>query len=229
MQPTVHISSVKGYLSGLWSSAMARGKAAEERRAQRREELLQCSIDAIREHGATATMDQLARAGGVTKPILYRHFVDRDGLITAIAESFATSLAVDIDTALQTTQQAEALLESSLDAYMAFVEMEPELYRFLLHQTTARAPGMSPISPLVDGIARRVALVIRAQLEFAGMDESAAYVWAYGVVGMVHQAGDWWLDEGTLPRSVLTKHLSTLIWHGVSAAVPAGLHTPTTT
>ena len=47
---------------------------------------------AIREIGPGVTMEQLAKAGGVTKPILYRHFGDRDGLIQAIAERFSNDL-----------------------------------------------------------------------------------------------------------------------------------------
>src|SRR3546814_17713916 len=64
----------------------------EERRGVRRGELLDAAVEAIRVAGPGATMEQLARAGGVTKPILYRHFRDRDGLITAIDERFGADL-----------------------------------------------------------------------------------------------------------------------------------------
>src|SRR3546814_15026081 len=64
----------------------------EERRGVRRGELLDAAVEAIRVAGPGATMEQLARAGGVTKPILYRHFRDRDGLITAIAQRFGAAL-----------------------------------------------------------------------------------------------------------------------------------------
>ena len=47
-------------------------------------------------------MEQLAKAGGVTKPILYRHFGDRDGLIDAIAERFSTELILSVTAPLQT-------------------------------------------------------------------------------------------------------------------------------
>ena len=61
------------------------------RREERRSQLLDAAVDAIREHGAGVTMEQL-RAGGVTKPILYRHFGDRDGLVSSIARVFAVRL-----------------------------------------------------------------------------------------------------------------------------------------
>ena len=59
-------------------------------------ELLDAAVGAVREIGPGATMEQLAAAGGVTKPILYRHFGDRDGLIAAIAERFSTALLTSV-------------------------------------------------------------------------------------------------------------------------------------
>ena len=56
------------------------------------------------------------------------------------------------------------------------------------------------MSPLVDSIARQVAVVIGEQLRAGGLDSGAAVPWAYGIVGLVHQAGDWWLDDRTMTR-----------------------------
>jgi AcrR family transcriptional regulator len=195
----------------------------DDRRAARRAQLLDDAIEAIRETGAGATMEQLARRGGVTKPILYRHFRDRDGLITAIAERFSVELLGEIDTALQSATVPEELLQTTVDAYLAFIERDPALYRFLLQQAGGRDGGVGQISPLVDAIARRVAVVIGEQLRAVGLDSGAAVPWAYGIVGLVHQAGDWWIDDRTMPRERLTGYLTTLLWGGLStAADPAG-------
>ena len=43
-------------------------------------------MDVIRRGGADATMEEMASAGGISKPILYRHFTDREGLVAAITE-----------------------------------------------------------------------------------------------------------------------------------------------
>src|SRR5688572_6960411 len=69
-------------------------------RADRRESLLDAAISGIRTHGPAASMDQLAAAAGITKPILYRHFGDRAGLVAAIAKRFADSLLQDLQAAL---------------------------------------------------------------------------------------------------------------------------------
>jgi AcrR family transcriptional regulator len=202
---------------------LLRDARRDDRRAARRAQLLDDAIEAIRETGAGATMEQLARRGGVTKPILYRHFRDRDGLITAIAERFSVELLGEIDTALQSASAPEELLQTTVDAYLAFIERDPALYRFLLQQAGSRDGAIGQISPLVDAIARRVAVVIGEQLRAVGLDSGAAVPWAYGIVGLVHQAGDWWIDDRTMPRQRLTGYLTTLLWGGLStAADPAG-------
>ena len=55
-------------------------------------------------------MEQIARAGGITKPILYRHFGDRDGLVNAIAERFAADLLTSVTTPLTADATAYELL-----------------------------------------------------------------------------------------------------------------------
>jgi AcrR family transcriptional regulator len=188
----------------------------EDRRAARRDQLLDDAMAAIREIGAGATMEQLARRGGVTKPILYRHFQDRDGLIAVIAERFAAALVGELDQALlRSGTSREDLLVGTVGAYLGFIEQDPNVYRFLVHQGLTHPDGPASINPLVDGIARQVALVIGEQLRLDGNDAGAAVPWAYGIVGLVHQAGDWWLEDRTMSRQALCDYLCDLLWNGL--------------
>jgi AcrR family transcriptional regulator len=189
----------------------------DHRREERRAQLLDDAIEAIREVGPGATMEQLARRGGVTKPILYRHFGDRDGLIAAIAERFSAEVLGSVGSALQTGGTPRDLIERSIDAYLSFIEREPSLYRFLLQQAVNTA-GLVQASPLVGNVARQVAQVMGEELRREGVDSGPAVPWAYGVVGLVHQAGDWWLDDRTMTRPRLVGYLTDLIWGGLSTA-----------
>lgn len=198
-----------------------RGHRRDEERATRRAQLLDDAIEAIRELGAGATMEQLARRGGVTKPILYRHFGDREGLIKTIAQRFSTELFVEIQAALHTTTDPKEILERTIDAYVGFIEREPSLYRFLLQQVANPATGLISMSPLIDSISREVAVVIGEQLRDGGLDSGGAVPWAYGIVGLVHQAGDWWLEDRTMTRAQLVRYLTALLWGGLSAPAAA--------
>lgn len=195
------------------------GVAAQ--RSRRREELLDAAIEAIRIHGPGATMEQLARGGGVTKPILYRHFGDRDGVVEAIAERFSADLMGLVAVELRGGTDPRSVVVDTIEAYVSFLEREPELYGFLVQQPHARPEHRTPLGPLVELIGPQIAAVARTHLEAAGADGSKAEPWAYGLIGLVHQATHWWLRERSLPRDRFVAHLVDLVWGGVSASVGA--------
>lgn len=197
-------------------SATFRGQ--DDRRAERRQQLLKAAVSAIREIGPGVTMEQLANAGGVTKPIVYRHFGDRDGLIGAIAERFSADLLSSVTAPLSSDADARALLRATVDAYVSFIERETNLYRFMVQHPPERSDGVPAMGGLVDLIARQVAQVAGERLRAAGRDSGAAVPWAYGIVGLVHQAGDWWVDDRTMSRDALVGYLVSLLWDGLGAA-----------
>ncbi len=197
-----------------------RAKPHDEERSARRDvrraELLSAAIEAIRALGPGVTMEQLAAAGGVTKPILYRHFSDRDGLISAVADVFATDVLDRVQGSLGAESGPRDLLVSTVDSYVSFIERDPNLYRFLIQHVAAKSQAATlPMNGLIDQISRSVASVIGEQLRAFGLDSGPAEPWAYGIVGMVHQAGDWWLDHQTMPRARLVEYIASLLWDGL--------------
>lgn len=157
-------------------------------------------------------MEQLAASGGVTKPILYRHFGDRDGLVRAIGEQYATMLVRRIGTTLGGSTPQE-MLWRTIDGYLEFLEADPELYAFIMRQTAGGA-GVEDVNSLIDTIGRQVAITIGDQLRAQGLDAGGAEPFAFGIVGMVHQAGDWWLRSRSMSRTALTTYLADLLWNG---------------
>ena len=206
----------------------SRNGRRDQQRADRRAQLLGAAIDEIRLIGPGATMAQLASAGGVTKPILYRHFGDRDGLIAAIAEHFSVGLLRSVEGPLLSSDDPRQLLETTVESYVAYLEAEPFLYRFLVQQSSGRAESGSSISSLVDVVARQIAQISTEQLRAAGRDAGGAVPWAYGIVGLVHTATNWWLDAQTMSRERFVGYLTELLWNGLAAAdAPASVSSPT--
>jgi AcrR family transcriptional regulator len=188
----------------------------QARRASRREELLDAAIRVIRREGAHASMDQIAREGGVTKPILYRHFGDRDGLVQALGQRFATGLMNQLVTALGRPEQGNDLVSETIDAYLSFVERDPEVYRFVVQQSLRAQPETAAaLGGFIRQVGQRVAVVLGEQLRAAGVDSGGAEPLAHGIVGMVHSAGDWWLENRSMPRERVTEYLATLLWAGL--------------
>jgi AcrR family transcriptional regulator len=194
-------------------------------REQRRQQLLEAAVEAIRTIGPSASMEQLAAQGGVTKPILYRHFGDREGLGRAIGEHYATVLLGRLAEPLESTEPRE-LLRRTVDAYLEFLEDEPHLYTFLT--SGGARPDLEDAGAIVQAVARLVAVRIGDQMRALGLDAGGAEPYAYGVVGMVHQAGDWWIRHRTMSREALTGYLTRLLWSGFVGLAQEGADDPAT-
>ena len=72
-------------------------------KVERRTELVDGTLDAIRRRGRDVSMDEIATDIGVSKTVLYRYFVDKNDLTTAVMMRFAqTTLMPNLAAALST-------------------------------------------------------------------------------------------------------------------------------
>lgn len=164
-------------------------------------------------------MDAIAHEAGITKPILYRHFGDKGGLYRALADRYANALMTEISDSLAREDDARARLELTIDTYLAFLESEPQVYRFFVSRNEPEGGGHDAISALQRRVASEVAAVGRRDLDRFGLAHEAVEVWAYGVVGMVQLAGDWWLEHRTMTRAEVVEQLVTLLWNGMDSLI----------
>jgi AcrR family transcriptional regulator len=185
----------------------------DQRRADRRDELLRAAIEVIRTEGPDASMDRIAAGAGITKPIVYRHFGDREGLVKAVGLEFVSTLVLDIAEVLKTDRPPRELIRRTIDTYVRHVEADAALYRFLIQE--APQGGIEFLAALVAEEVAKVLhdLLARQAIEVA---DGQVEVWAYGLVGMAHFAGDWWAYRQTMTRDQLVEHLSTLAWSGIT-------------
>lgn len=187
----------------------AKEKRAAERE-RRRQEMIDGAVAAVRRDGPMVSMEQIAAECGVTKPIIYRHFGDRDGLLLEIGERFVDELVEEMSPALLRDDAPPIdLLTATMDAYLALIERDTNLYRFLMSHAGADRRDL-----FVGMVAEQIAIVLEHRLHERHLDTASARTWAYGLVGMVHLAGDWWVAEQSISRDELVRQLSTLLWVG---------------
>jgi AcrR family transcriptional regulator len=78
---------------------------------------------------AATTVEDIVRAAGVTKPMLYRHFESKQELCVALLERYRDELiAAPLS---RFTPGARSPLPAMLDAWLAYVESHPEGTRLL--------------------------------------------------------------------------------------------------
>jgi AcrR family transcriptional regulator len=189
--------------------------------------MVQAAIRAVRTHGPGASVAEIAAAAGITKPVLYRHFADRADLQRAVGQRAAEMLIAQMAPQMDPAREPAQMVRGVIDAFLASIEAEPDLWRFVVHHPLERAAGAEVADDARKQIARLLARIIGERLRAVGLDSGGAEAWAHGLVGMVESAGDWWLERRTMSREALTDYLATLIWSGISgvlamADVPGG-------
>lgn len=197
------------------------GRSAQ--REERRSQLVDSAIRAIMRRGPDVAMEDIASEAGVSKPILYRHFQDKADLYMAISARAAERMTAALLPSLSAQQEPRELLHTAIDTYLAFIEREPDLYRFVVRRSFADRPvADDPVTTNTALIAGTIAGIFGDQLRALGMDSGGAETWAYAGVGMVQAAGDWWLERRSLSREALRDYLVMLAWGSMEAILAAG-------
>jgi AcrR family transcriptional regulator len=186
---------------------------------ERRLALLEAAKRAIRAHGPHVSMDDLASEAGVTKPILYSHFGDKAGLATALAEHYVGDLTPSVLAAFDGTRPPKEMVREAIDTFIAFVEADVDVYRFLVRGVTVA--DLSFIEQrLVAGFGRQVAVVMAAALGASDADVRPAEMWSFALLGTVLAGAEWWVarNDDSMSRTELVDHLTSLVWGGLAGA-----------
>ena len=197
-------------------------------REQRRAELTEAAIEAIRELGPEIGMEAIAARAGVSKPVLYRYFADKSQLWLAVGQRAAEMVLEAIAPAVAQVREERDVIAAAIDAYLAHIDGDTNLYQFVVHQPDV-ARSRDVVADVVDTVASGLARIFGDRLRALGLDSGAALPWAYGVVGYVQTVGDWWLkQQQPISREALGEYLTTFLWSGVSgithaADLPGGL------
>jgi AcrR family transcriptional regulator len=188
-------------------------------REERRAELVNAAIAAIRRYGADAGMEQIAAEAGVTKPVLYRYFADKNELWLAASELAAAHVVAAVAPTIAHIREERSLVAAAVDAYLAAIEAEPELYLFLLQR--ASLPGLQHLIANSAGtLAASLSQVMGDRLRALGLDSGPAEPWAYGMIGFVQSVGTWWLRRRQpITRAALAEYVTTALWDGVSGVI----------
>ncbi|MER6300408.1 TetR family transcriptional regulator [Kitasatospora sp. NPDC001539] len=188
-------------------------------REPRREQLLNAADRVIQREGPGASMNAIAAEAGITKPILYRHFGDRNGLIGALTERHTSGLLAAIRAALAEPLERRDRVEHVLDTYLAGIEARPQVYRLLTHPEPGDPSGAgNALAPALRQIAEEITRAVQSQVDLGADRDLLAEAWGRGITGMVLAAGDWWLETKPCTRTRMVQALADLLWGRLAAA-----------
>ncbi len=178
--------------------------------------LVEGAIAAIRAGGAEQSLDDLAAAIGVSKPVLYDQFGGRHGLADAIAVVLAQIVERDV---LDSLTKAGALdlniaVHAGIEALVTLIDDEPELYTFLVRSVRTSDRGFLD-NALVRVLHERTRVLLRGVAPDVGPDEIA--VLTDGVYGFVFASVESWQATQRPARDRMVELLSRVIQEGIRA------------
>jgi AcrR family transcriptional regulator len=192
-----------------------------QHKVDRRNELVDGTIEAIRRQGRNLSMDEIAAEIGVSKTVLYRYFVDKNDLTTAVMMRFAqTTLIPNMAAALSSSLDGYDLTREVIRVYVETVAAEPEPYGFVMANSSGSKSKVIADSERI--IARMIAVMLRRRMLEAGMDTGGVEPWAYLIVGGVQLATHSWMSNPRMSTDELIDYLTMLSWSALCGIVEAG-------
>ena len=192
-----------------------------QHKVDRRNELVDGTLDAIRHRGRNVSMDEIAAEIGVSKTVLYRYFVDKNDLTTAVMMRFAqTTLIPNMAAALSSNLDGFELVREIIRVYVETVAAEPEPYRFVMANSSASKSKVIADSERI--IAGMLAVMLRRRMQQVGMDTHGVEPWAYMIVGGVQLATHSWMSHPRMTSDQLIDYLTMLSWSALCGIVEVG-------
>jgi AcrR family transcriptional regulator len=192
-----------------------------QHKVERRTELVDGTLDAIRHRGRYVSMDEIAAEIGVSKTVLYRYFIDKNDLTTAVMMRFAqTTLIPNMASALSAHIDGFDLTREIIRVYVETVAAEPEIYPFVMANSSASKSKVIADSERI--IAGMLAVVLRRRMQEAGMDTHGVEPWAYLIVGGVQLATHSWMSHRRMSADELIDYLTMLSWNALIGIVEVG-------
>lgn len=209
------------HISARTAKADGRKRRWHQHKVKRRNELVDGTIVAIRRHGRFLSMDDIAAEVSVSKTVLYRYFVDKNDLTTAVMMRFTqTTLIPNMTAALSSNLDGFDLAREIIRVYVETVAAEPEPYLFVMANSSASKSKVIADSERI--IARMLAVMLRRRMQEAGLDVGGVEPWAYLIVGGVQLATHSWMSEPRMTSDELIDYLTMLSWSALRGIVESG-------
>ena len=181
--------------------------------AERREQLLHTAVAVFAEHGYHATsMNDVAEAAGVTKPVLYQHFESKKELYQALLDEVGARILAAIRDATRGVTDGRRQTELGFRAYFRWVAEDQAAFT-LLYDNGARVD--EEFNRARRGVTSAMARAV-APLIAADIDDEHRLTLAHALVGLAEGASRRLVELGAdFDPDEVARQVSELAWAGL--------------
>lgn len=181
--------------------------------SERREQLLGVALKVFAHKGFhNSSMNDVADAAGVTKPVLYQHFDSKRALFAAALEAVGEKMIDAIHAATQGAASSREKTTAGMVAYFQWVMDDPDAFMLLFGSGTRRDEEFAAVSARIE----KTTAELIAPLIDADVDREQQRIIAHALIGMSEGASRHLIQRGTKfdPRTV-GEELAALAWAGL--------------
>jgi AcrR family transcriptional regulator len=194
--------------------------------ARRRRQLLDVAVDVFAERGFHGTsMDEVAEAAGVTKPVLYQHFDSKRELYLELLDDVGNNLVSAVTAAVGGATGPRQRVEAGFEAYFDFVTQQTNAFTLLFGSGARRDEEFNDaVKRVEDAMAAAIAALIETDIS-----ADHRQLLGYGIVGLAEVTSRHWATswaarppggddevEGRAAESTrLARRVSELAWAGL--------------
>lgn len=188
---------------------------------RRKEQLLDVALRVFAERGFHLTsMNDVAEAAGVTKPVLYQHFESKRSLYLELLRTVGDRLMREIRLATARADHPREQVEDGLRAYFRFVADQAAAYRLMFGGGTRRDAEFAEEAARVE---RAIAAVIAGLIRIDGLADEERLLFAHGIVGLAEGTSRHWMNDGLdLDPEQVAVRVADLAWRGLRGVRPDG-------
>jgi AcrR family transcriptional regulator len=189
------------------------------RAADRRTQLLAVASRLLSDPSTVgASMDDIAAAAGVTKPVLYRHFPSKRALVHEVLSGGIGRLRGSLADAVADATSSRDMVERGFIAFFEHLEAEPGAYELLFAGSAWTQAGFA--EELVE-FQTAMADLVSQLIDLPGAGADLRRFYGAALVGMCDHAARQWLQAPLRPSPRQAGiDLAELAWVGLRGLSP---------
>ena len=184
----------------------------------RREQILDVAVQVFARQGYHGTsMNEVAEAAGVTKPVLYQHFDSKQDLYLALIDEVGRRRITTIAKATAGATSGKTMTEVGFQAYFRWVADDHDAFLLLFAtQANRDAAATAAIKAITSEAASAIAPLIAVEI-----DHEKQRTLAHGLVGLAEGVSRRLVERGDdFDPDELGRLVANLAWAGLRALGP---------
>jgi AcrR family transcriptional regulator len=194
-------------------------RAPRQTGPQRRATILDAAAERFAAGGYhPTTIQEIATAAGITKPVLYDHFPSKVALYVTLIEQTRDELTSSTAAAMAPDAPVHDRVAAAIDGFFAYVERRPAAARVLFTPPEGDRDAIDAARRVQAEATGRLVALLAAEPDFlpgaADRDRRLELCMEFIKIGL-HGLAAWWADHPDTPRETLVRASVDLAWGGL--------------